>query len=268
MKTFVYDASLCNGCYCCQIACKDEHVDNDWSPIARPQPEVGHFWLKLNEFVRGTVPKVRVTYLPVVCQHCEEAPCMEACTAESAIYRREDGLIIIDPERCSGCMDCSDVCPYDAIYFNETYNIAQKCTGCAHLLDSGWSGPRCVDACPNGALQYIEGCELRESRSAEYLYPDFNTRPRMLYLNLPGKFIAGTLYDPVARDVVEGAACVLTDSENGKQRKTVSDGFGDFWFTNLDSGEYDLEIRAPGFQLKSIAHIKAEEDVNLGDIPL
>ena len=268
MKTFAYDASLCNGCYCCQIACKDEHVDTDWSPIAKPQPDVGHFWLKLNEVVRGTVPKVRVNYLPVLCQHCEKAPCMDACTVESAIYRRDDGLIIIDPARCSGCMDCSDACPYNVIYFNETSNIAQKCTGCAHLLDNGWSEPRCVDACPNGALKFIEETEVREFRNAEHLSPEFKTKPRMYYLNLPGKFIAGTLYDPVIKDVVEGATCILTDAGSGNEIKTQTDGFGDFWFTNLETGNYDLEIKATGFQIKSIAHIKTDKDVNLGDIPL
>jgi len=64
MKAFVIDVSICNGCYCCQIACKDEHVGNDWTPIAKPQPDTGQFWLKQNEFVRGTVPKVASTPAP------------------------------------------------------------------------------------------------------------------------------------------------------------------------------------------------------------
>ena len=74
MKAFVIDVSICNGCYCCQIACKDEHVGNDWTPIAKPQPDTGQFWLKQNEFVRGTVPKVKMHYIPVLCMHCDEAP--------------------------------------------------------------------------------------------------------------------------------------------------------------------------------------------------
>ncbi|MBS4897360.1 MAG: oxidoreductase, partial [Gordonibacter pamelaeae] len=62
-KVFVFDAAKCNGCRNCQIACKDEHVDNDWSPIARPQPDTGHFWCRIEERVRGQVPKVRVSYV-------------------------------------------------------------------------------------------------------------------------------------------------------------------------------------------------------------
>jgi len=53
------DLSICNGCYCCQIACKDEHCANDWTPYAKPQPDYGQFWLKIKETVRGTVPKVK-----------------------------------------------------------------------------------------------------------------------------------------------------------------------------------------------------------------
>ena len=77
------------------------------------------------------------------------------------IYRREDGLVVIDPAKCTGCKLCPDSCPYDAIYFNEDLNMAQKCTGCAHLLDDGWDVPRCVDACPTGALSFAEESELQ-----------------------------------------------------------------------------------------------------------
>ena len=72
MKGFVIDVGICNGCYSCQIACKDEHVGNDWTPIAKPQPDTGQFWLKLNEYIRGTVPKVKMHYVPIPCMHCDE----------------------------------------------------------------------------------------------------------------------------------------------------------------------------------------------------
>ena len=64
MKAFVIDLSICNGCYCCQIACKDEHVANDWTPYAKPQPDTGQFWIGITEQVRGQVPKVKVSYIP------------------------------------------------------------------------------------------------------------------------------------------------------------------------------------------------------------
>ncbi|MGA2262871.1 MAG: 4Fe-4S dicluster domain-containing protein, partial [Acidobacteriota bacterium] len=210
MKAFVVDLSICNGCYCCQIACKDEHVANDWTPYARPQPDHGQFWIKVDERVRGTVPKVKVSYFPQLCRHCSDAACIAVCKP-NAIYRREDGLVIIDPLKCTGCKLCPDACSYDRIYFNDSLNIAQKCTGCAHLLDDGWDLPRCVDACPTDALRFGDESELRDLiRKEEAIKPVCG--PGLVhYLNLPEKFVAGTVYDPIEKEVIIGAACILED---------------------------------------------------------
>jgi len=268
MKVFVVDVSVCNGCYCCQIACKDEHVGNDWTPYAKPQPDTGQFWLKLNEFVRGTVPKVKMHYLPVLCMHCDNAPCMKACPVEGAIYKNNDGLVIIDPVKCTGCKNCVDSCPYGAIYFNEGLNLAQKCTGCAHLLKDGWKEPRCVDACPTQALKFGEESEMSEYiNKAEIMKPELGTRPRVYYLNIPGKFVAGTIYDPVKKEVIIGAACTLTDIKNNEKYTTVTDDFGDFWFEKLKESTYSLKIEKDG-KIHKIDSISTEKDVNLGDLPL
>lgn len=271
MKAFVIDIAICNGCYCCQIACKDEHVGNDWTPYAKPQPDTGQFWLKQNEFVRGTVPKVKMNYLPVLCMHCDEAPCIPACPIEGALYKRDDGLVIIDPVKCTGCKNCVDLCPYGVIYFNDGLNIAQKCTGCAHLLDGGHAidVPRCVDACPTEALKFGEESELSDLISkAEILHPEFKAKPRVYYLNIPRKFVAGTVYDPVAKEVIIGATCTLSGSNGSKKLTATTDGFGDFWLEGLEVGTYSLKIEAKGFAAKTIDSISTEKDVNLGDIAL
>jgi tetrathionate reductase subunit B len=268
MKVFVFDTSICNGCYCCQIACKDEHCGNDWTPYAKPQPETGQFWLKLNEYVRGTVPKVKVHYVATLCNHCDEPVCLDACEVEGAIYKRADGLVIIDPERCTGCTNCVTACPYSAVYMNDALQIAQKCTGCAHLLDAGWSEPRCVDACPTGALKFLEEEEAAAlTAGAEVLRPEAELQPRVYYRNVPKKFIAGTVYDPVKKEVIRGAVCTLT-AAGGGIHAVRSDGFGDFWFEGLDAGTYSLEISADGFPPKSLAGQSIGTDLNLGDIPL
>ncbi len=126
MKSLVIDITKCVWCYNCQITCKDEHVGNDWMPYARPQPENGQFWMKVTDLVRGTVPKVKVSYMLEICQQCDEAPCIPACPVEGAIYKRDDSLVIIDPVKCTGCKNCVDACPYHAIYFNDDLNLAQK----------------------------------------------------------------------------------------------------------------------------------------------
>lgn len=269
MKAFVIDLSICNGCYCCQIACKDEHAGNDWTPYAKPQPDTGQFWLGIKETVRGTVPKVMVSYLPKMCMHCEGAPCMEVCKVEGAIYKRDDGLVIIDPTKCTGCKLCVDACPYDAIYFNDGLNLAQKCTGCAHLLDNGWTEPRCVDVCPTGALKFGEESELKDLiEKASPFRPELDLKTRVHYLNLPGKFVAGTLYDPVEKEVIIGARCTLTDSEKGETFTAKTDNFGDFWFRELsDDRTFSLKLEKDD-KIKTFDKIITEKDVNLGDIPL
>ncbi len=275
-KVFLIDVRRCNGCHVCQIACKDEHVGNDWTPIAKPQPETGQFWMKLEQEVRGTVPKVRVAYRPHLCVHCDEAPCIDACPVEGVVYKREDGLVIIDPVTCTGCRNCVEACPYRAIYFNEGLNIAQKCTGCAHLLDDGWKEPRCADACPTNAIRFLEENEAHNilqacsGHSQACWKPELKDRvkPRVYYLNLPGRFIAGTVYDPKEKEVLIGATCTLTESRSGKIIKTATDDFGDFWFEGLIEGEYSLEIRTNG-KVKSFTGLDTRErDINLGDIAL
>ena len=94
----VVDVNKCTGCYSCFVACRDEHCGNDHPPIAVAQPYKGHFWLRIVEKERGQYPKVKVDYTAVPCMHCDCAPCIEK--AESgAVYKRPDGIVIIDPEK-------------------------------------------------------------------------------------------------------------------------------------------------------------------------
>jgi Fe-S-cluster-containing dehydrogenase component len=269
MKVFVVDISKCNGCYNCQIACKDEHVGNDWTPIAKPQPDTGHFWMKVTDIVQGTVPKVRVRYMHDMCQHCEEAPCIPACKSQ-AIYKREDGFVIIDPEKCTGTRNCIDACPYKVIYFNSDLNISQKCTMCAHLLDKGWKEPRCVDACPTGALRFGEEKDLKELiDKAEILHPEYKAKPRVYYINLPNKyFVAGAVYDPEEDECLEGATVTLKGVRGKKVATLKTDNFGDFWFERMEPGTYSLKVEKEGYLPRNIESIDASKDVNVGDIEL
>lgn len=270
MKVFAIDLSICNGCYCCQVACKDEHVGNDWTPYAKPQPDTGQFWMNLTEEVRGQVPKVMISYIPNLCQHCDDAACIAGCET-GAIQKREDGLVVISPDDCVGCKLCTDNCPYDAIYFNENLNIAQKCTGCSHLLDNddAWEVPRCVDQCPTGALQFGEEADFQDFiKDAELMNPGAGTKPRVYYKHLPKKFIGGTLYDPVEKEVVIGATCTLTDVESKEEYKATTDNYGDFWFRGLkDNRTFSLVMEYDG-KSKTMTDITSEIDLSLGDIPL
>lgn len=268
-KALLIDITKCIGCYNCQLSCKDEHVANDWSPIAKPQPDGGHFWYKITETVQGTVPKVRVGYMHELCQHCDNAPCMEACN-NNAIYKRDDGIVIIDPEKCRGSRICQDACPYGVIYHNSLFNISQKCTFCAHLLDDGWTEPRCVHSCPTAALKFGEESEMHDLiKDAEQLHPEFETGPRVYYINLPNKkFIAGEVYNDADDECLIGATITLYDASGKAVATQTSDEFGDFWFERQEPGQYSVKIEMSGYASKSVENIDATENINIGAIEL
>ena len=97
-------------------------------------------------------------------------------------------------------------------------------------------------------------------------HPEYGTAPRVYYRNVPGRFVAGTVYDPASKRVITGAKCTLTGA--GNTFTTTTDGFGDFWFEKLSEGVYSLNIEDKHYETKEIGDINTEKDVNLGDIPL
>lgn len=265
-KAFVLDVAKCSGCYSCQTACKDEHANNDFTPYAKPQPDIGQFWTRLEEHVEGTIPKVRAHYIVRMCNHCERPACLLACKA-GAIRKREDGIVLIDAEACTGCGNCAAACPYEVIYQSETQGVCQKCTGCAHLLDNGYELPRCVENCPTDALRFGEEEELAGLiEGATVWKSETGCGPRVYYRNIPGRFIGGTVYDPVDKEVVIGARCLAVNG--GKTVETFTDDFGDFWFEDLAVGSYDVTILAEGYAEELRDGVHTRQSVNLGNIPL
>jgi Fe-S-cluster-containing dehydrogenase component len=129
------DLDRCIGCYNCQVACKDEHVGNDFTPIAKPQPTFGHFWMGFKEQERVlSSSRIRVYYYPHMCNHCDDAPCIKAAKNGGA-YKRDDGIVILDPEKAAGQKELVAACPYGAIFWNEELNTPQKCrAGSPNLL--------------------------------------------------------------------------------------------------------------------------------------
>ena len=265
MKAFLIDMSKCVGCHDCQIGCKDEHCGQAWMPYAEAQPDTGQFWVELKQFERGTVPHVKVTYQPTMCNHCEEAPCMKAAK-DGAVYRRNDGLVIIDPVKSKGQRKIMDACPYKVVYWNDVLDIPQKCTGCAHLLDGDHpiSVPRCMDNCHLDVITFGEEGDL-SLEGTEVLHPEFGTKPRVFYRGLPKKFIAATVYDPDTKEVVIGAK-VTAQGEAGTFTATTDD-WGDFWLRDLTDAEWTVTIEADG-KKKTINVSTKEEDKGLGDIAL
>ncbi len=269
----VIDVSRCTGCYNCFLACRDEHVGNDHRPIAAPQPESGHKWITVLEHERGKFPRVRVDYVALPCQQCKDATCLSRAP-NGALYRRDDGIILIDPDKAKGHPEIVSCCPFQAIYWNAAEGVAQKCTFCAHLLDQGWKEPRCVEACPTEALVFGDLddptsriSQLLKGRATEELHPQFNAKPAVRYLGLPKRFVSGEI--AFADRMSEPAAGVCVSLHDGANSLDgVTDAYGDFAFEALEAGaSYVLRICAPGYRPREIA-VGAHHDMDLGAIVL
>ena len=273
----IIDIEKCEDCNNCFLACKDEHVGNDWPGYALSQPLHGQRWMDIMRKERGQYPLIDVAYRPTPCMHCDSAPCIKAAQ-NGAIYKRDDGIVIIDPEKSRGQKAVLDACPYDAIWWNEEKNLPQKCTFCAHLLAEGWKEPRCVQACPTGAMKFVaaENSEIKkmiDSENLEVLHPQYKTLPRVYYKNLyrfSRCFIGGSVAVDVdgVSDCAQGANIKLI-KDSKPIAETVSDPFGDFKFDNLEenSGIYTLEIDYKDYQQKKV-EVDLKQSVSVPDIIL
>lgn len=268
----VIDVSKCAGCYNCFLACKDEHCGHDFPGYSAPQPMTGHAWIRLIETERGSYPRVRVAYTPVPCMHCREAPCVKQAE-NGAVYRRPDGIVMIDPMLAKGQKQLVSSCPYHVIYWNEELQLPQKCTFCAHLLDAGWREPRCVELCPAGALTFGDlddpeskvSLQLR-SRTTEVLQPELELGESVFYVRLPKKFIAGTVVYADTDQCASGVTVTL--SGDGWQEVAVTNGFGDFEFDGLPNNhKYLLTFAADGYESRQIC-ATTTRDLYLGVILL
>ncbi len=270
-KAFLIDTTKCMGCHDCVVSCKDEFIDNDWSPYSAPQPAMGHFWMKLNIVERGQMPgKMKVTNLPLLCNQCTSPPCVAQSTG-GAVYVRKDGLVVIDPAKSKGQTQLLSqaACPYGVIYWNPDLAIPQKCDGCAHLLDNGWTEPRCVNSCPTGALQFGELSDLQsqiQASGAVPLHPEFGTGPQVYYVGLPKTFIAGSVFSHNTGESVKDAKVTVTSGSYSAS--VTSDIYGDFWVDGLDANKsYTVAISATGYAQKSLT-VSLGTDTDLGDIEL
>jgi Fe-S-cluster-containing dehydrogenase component len=268
----VIDISKCIGCYNCFLACRDEFAGNEYKGYSAAQPMEGQNWIRVIEKERGQYPKVKVSYTPILCMHCDDAPCIKMAQ-DGAVYRRADGIVIIDPVKAKGQKELVSSCPYRVIEWNEREQLPQKCTLCAHMLDKGEKEPRCVETCPTGALIFgdlddpeSEVARLIASDKTEMLHGGYDIKEKVRYMGLPGKFIAGTVIYGDRDECAEGVTVAL--SRDGERRDVKTNAFGDFEFEGLvDNTEYTIRISAGGYKEQTIA-VRTQKDIYLGEISL
>ena len=274
-QTFmVIDVGLCHDCNNCFMACKDEHVDNNWPGYTGPQPRHGQRWMNIERRERGVYARNDVAYLPMPCQHCQNAHCQKA--APEAITIRPDGIVMIDMEKAKGNKELIDSCPFGAIYWNDELGMGQKCTMCAHLIDDkSWTPgmPRCAHSCPTDAMKFyvMEPAEFAEFAKKEglegYRSAELKNDPRVLYKNLhkdTKNFVtAGVL---VKGDCFEGAKVTLK-GKAGVVATQTTNFFGEFKFDGLDDGEYTVEVEGAGGKTSANTVVKGDSK-NLGFLTL
>lgn len=266
----VIDCARCHDCNDCFLADKDEFVGNDFLPYSIAQPWSGHRWLNIHRKERGQHPIVQVCYLPQPCMHCDDPPCMKKAP-EGAIYKREDGLVIIDPVKAKGHPELVDACPYDAIWWNEEAQLSQKCTGCAHLIDAGWTETRCSQVCPTGAIKvYLasdaEMDKIADRERLEAYKPELGSKPRVLYKNLHRwrkVFVAASVAYKDTDECAEGA--ILTASCSGVTSGEASaNNYGEVIVDTLEPGaEYEVTVTAAGCKPFTTV-VKLEISLNIG----
>ena len=249
----IVDVARCDNCRLCFLAVKDEYVGNDFPGYSAAQPMTGHTWLDIRRQERGAYPLVDARFVPVMCNHCDEAPCQKAAK-DGAVRKRPDGIVIIDPKRSKGQRQIMQACPYDAVYWNEELDIPQAWPFDAHLLDEGWTRTRGQQACPMDVFRtvYVEDSEMEQIRAAEeleVLRPELGTRPRVYYKNMHlvnTCFVGGTVVHQVdgVEECAAGVEVVLT--QDGREAgKATTDIFGEFKIDKIEpkSGTYQLEVQ-------------------------
>jgi Fe-S-cluster-containing dehydrogenase component len=271
----IIDVAECTNCQLCALSAMDEYVGNEWPGISAPMPRLGHRWIDILQKERGQVPMIDIAYVPTLCNHCDNAPCLSK--GGDAVKKRDDGIVIIDPVKAKGRKDLVDSCPYGHIWWNDELQLPQIWPFDAHLLDQGWNQTRGQQACPTGAMKAIkvddeEMTRIARDENLEVLKPEANTKPRVYYRNLwrySKCFIGGSVATEANGiiDCVEGATVKLIQN-NSTIATATTDNYGDFKFDKLDenSGRYTIEVSALG-RTKNV-DVDLGASISLGEIRL
>jgi len=271
--SLLIDVTRCSGCHNCFLACRDEHYGNDYPGYSAAQPLDGQFWMQVKEIERGSYPRPKVDYLAIPCQHCAAAPCIDAAK-DGAVYRRDDGIVVIDPVKAKGQPQIVQSCPYRVIYWNADLELPQKCTLCAQRLDTGDKEPRCSESCPTGAMVFgdlddprSEISQRAEALETEQLHPEYGCAPLVLYHGIPKRFVAGEVVLDDAGDACAAGVRVALEGD-GARFETTSDAFGQFEFEGLaQKARYRVSVEHPGYVSQAL-DVRTDTDVYVGVVRL
>ena len=173
---FAIDLRKCIGCHACTIACKAEHQ----IPVG-----VNRCWVKTVE--RGTFPDTRRFFFPVLCNQCEDAPCVRICPT-NALFKRRDAIVDLNSDSCIGCRACMEACPYDQLFIDPNTHTAEKCNFCANRVENKLL-PACVSVCPTECRIFgdlddptSEVAQIVQREAFMVRKPEKGTGPKVFYL--------------------------------------------------------------------------------------
>jgi len=177
----VIDLERCIGCGTCTVACK---VENS------PTTASSWIWVETlggqKDTPTGQYPDLKMEFIPHLCMHCANPACLEVCHT-SALWKREDGLVLLDKEKCDGCQACVAVCPYQAIVYSSKTELVEKCDLCAHRIEQSLE-PFCVVCCEGQAMHFgdlnnpaSEVSRLVADRDTFTLMHEAGTSPSIFY---------------------------------------------------------------------------------------
>jgi len=176
----VIDQERCIGCEACSIACRLEN--NSMGYWIRIETQGG----KEKDTPKGVFPDLTLNFLPKLCNHCLNPPCVDVCPV-NALQKREDGPVILDQGLCTFCKACANACPYNVIYVNEKEELIEKCNLCVHRIDKGLE-PFCVICCEGQALHFGDLSDpnskiskLISTKEVFQLIPEEGTDPSVFY---------------------------------------------------------------------------------------
>jgi Fe-S-cluster-containing dehydrogenase component len=194
----VIDLNVCVGCHACVTSCKQWNTSGSAGPLADERPyaanPTGTFFNRVQTYEAGAFPVTETIHFPKSCLHCEDPPCVPVCPTGASYKRKEDGIVLVDYDKCIGCKYCAWACPYGARELDEERQVMTKCTLCVdriydELLPKEDRKPACVKACPTGARLFGDVKDpdsdvskaIRE-RGGYQLMPEWETNPANQYL--------------------------------------------------------------------------------------
>jgi anaerobic selenocysteine-containing dehydrogenase/Fe-S-cluster-containing hydrogenase component 2 len=181
------DLHRCIGCYACQVTCKAEY-----------DIPFGTFRCRVHTHSTGRFPEIKKLFLPRLCNHCDNAPCIDACE-ENALLKNQDGVVVINNEKCTDCRMCYEKCPYGAIEASQYTGKTEKCDFCYTRRITKGLLPVCVESCMGRAITFGDIndkssaiSEILKKNHHKVLYPELGTNPSVFY-----GFKGDTSYTPL-----------------------------------------------------------------------